>query len=154
MFFVTYFWTPGGIGKCPLKYGLSILPSFCTSVHSSVCPGVFLELYNYKFWHGARNPYEVMHDSRIFWKKYFLTQKLGKWTKNGPKSGFFKFIEKFGHYVLLNLFYNENLYNLLCSCANRIFGKIFVSEIWAKMFSDNQIARLFNQPYLQNRSMK
>ena len=29
----------------------------------------------------------------------------GKWTKNG----FFEFIEKFGHSILLNLFYNENL---------------------------------------------
>ena len=26
----------------------------------------------------------------------FLSQKLGKWTKIGPKTGIFKFIEKFG----------------------------------------------------------
>ena len=30
-------------------------------------------------------------------------------------------------------------------------GKIFVPEIWAKMFSANQIAGYFNQPYLQNK---
>ena len=33
--------------------------------------------------------------------------------ENGPKmdqkQGFFEFIEKFGHLILLNLFYNENL---------------------------------------------
>ena len=32
-----------------------------------------------------------------FLKKFFLPEKLGKWAKNGPKTGFFKFIEKFGH---------------------------------------------------------
>ena len=34
------------------------------------------------------------------------------------------------------------------------FENIFVPEIWAKMFSANQIGGFFNQPYLQNRSMK
>ena len=32
-----------------------------------------------------------------FLEKKILPQKLGKWTKNGPKTGFFKFIEKFDH---------------------------------------------------------
>ena len=27
--------------------------------------------------------------------KFFLGQKLRKWTQNGPKTGFFKFIGKF-----------------------------------------------------------
>ena len=47
-----------------------------------------------KFWHGAINPYEVMRDTAGFWK-IALPQKLGKWTKNGPKIGYFGFIEKF-----------------------------------------------------------
>ena len=34
----------------------------------------------------------------------------GEWPETGPKTGFFEFIEKFGHYILLNLFCNENLY--------------------------------------------
>ena len=72
----------------------------------------------------------------------------------GQKAGFFQFIGTFGHYFLLNLIYNESLYYLLCSCTNPIIEKIFVPEIWAKMFSANQIAGLFNQPYLQNKSMK
>ena len=40
--------------------------------------------------------------------KNFFAPKLGKYIKNGPKT-FFEFIEKFGHYFLLNLFYNEYL---------------------------------------------
>ena len=51
------------------------------------------------------------------------------------------------------MFYNENLHCYLCSCANPIFGKNFVPEIWAKMFSANEISGFFNQPYLQKKSM-
>ena len=29
--------------------------------------------------------------------KSFFPKKLGKWTKNGPKTGFFEFIEKSGN---------------------------------------------------------
>ena len=80
---------------------------------------------------------------------------LPKNQEKGPKqASFYQLIGKFGHQFLLNLIYNENLYYLLCSCTNPIFGKIFVPEIWAKMFSANQIAGFFNQPYLQNKSMK
>ena len=43
---------------------------------------------------------------------------------------------------------------LLCSCTNPIFGKLFVLEMWTKMFSANQIAGFFNQSYLQNKSKK
>ena len=50
--------------------------------------------------------------------------------------------------------YNENLYYLLCYCTSPIFGKIFVPEIWAKIFLANQTAGFFHQPYLQNKSMK
>ena len=31
-----------------------------------------------------------------FLENFFLHQKLGKWIKNGPKTGLFEFIEKFG----------------------------------------------------------
>ena len=80
--------------------------------------------------------------------------KLEKLNKNGPKTGFFEFIEQFSHEFFLNLFYNENLFYLLCSCTNPIFGKIFVSDIRAKMISATQIAGIFNQQYLQNKSFK
>ena len=29
--------------------------------------------------------------------KFFLPQKLGKWTQNGPKTEFFEFIRKLSH---------------------------------------------------------
>ena len=32
-----------------------------------------------------------------FPEKFFLLPKLEKWTTNGPKTGFFEFIEKFAH---------------------------------------------------------
>ena len=41
------------------------------------------------------------------------------------------------------MFYNENSYFLLCSCTDLVFGKMFVSTIWAKMFSASQIIGFF-----------
>ena len=32
-----------------------------------------------------------------FLETFLLPPKLGKWTMNGPKTGFFELIEKFGH---------------------------------------------------------
>ena len=73
--------------------------------------------------------------------------------ENGPKKRFFEFIEKFGYYFLHNLFYIENFYYFLCSCTNPIFEKIFVSEIWANVLSQ-QMAGFFNPSYLQKKSVK
>ena len=51
------------------------------------------------------------------------------------------------------MFYNENIY--YCVPAQIPYlEKIFVPEIWAKMFSANQIAGFLNQPFLQNKWMK
>ena len=71
--------------------------------------------------------------------------------QKGPKTGFFRLIEYFGHKSLLNLFYNENLYYLHCSWTNSIFGKIFVVEILAKMLSANKVVGFSNQLYVQNK---
>ena len=76
-----------------------------------------------------------------------------KWAKSGLKPCLFNFFLKVWS-LIWHIFYNTNLYYLLCSCTNPIFGKIFVREIWAKMFIVNQIAGFFNQPYLQNKLMK
>ena len=89
-----------------------------------------------------------------FPEKFLLLPKLGKWTKNGPKTGFFEFIENFviNFYGICSII---KIYIICCvPCTNSLFGKILVPEIWAKMFSANQIAGFFNQPYLQNKSMK
>ena len=116
-----------------------VYPSLRPSFRLCGCFFGIVSLFFSKFCYGARNPNEVVRDNWI----------LGKWTKNEPKTKFFKFIEKLCHWILLDLFYNENLYILLCCCTNPIFGKIFVPEIWAKMFSANQIAGFFNQPLIK-----
>ena len=72
-----------------------------------------------------------------FLGKFFLPQKLGKWAK---KQDFFNLLGNLVIDFLLNLICNENLYYLLCSCTNPIFGKMFVPEIWVKIISANQIA--------------
>ena len=94
-----------------------------------------------------------------FLEKKFLPQKLGKIGKMGPrwvKNRVFSIYWKIWSliFAIINLIYDVNLYCFLCSCTNPIFGKIFVPEIWAKMFSVNQISGFFNQPYLQKKSMK
>ena len=66
-----------------------VCPSFCPFVLLS---GHFLGLVSLvlsKFWHGARNPYEVLRDRARFSGKSFSPPKMGKWTKNGPKTRFF-----------------------------------------------------------------
>ena len=67
--FNRFFLTPDG----------SVHPSFCLYRH-------FLgnvSLVFSRFWHGARNPYEVVCQSQIFWKKFFCPQN---W-ENEPKMG-------------------------------------------------------------------
>ena len=89
-----------------------------------------------------------MHDSKICLEKQFCPKSLG----HGPKIGIFEFKEKFG-YFSLNLFYNENLYYLRCSCANAMFGKNLVPVIQTKILSANQMAGFFNQLFFQNKLM-
>ena len=127
---------------------LSVLPSVLPSFRLYGCFLGIVPLIFSKFWHGARIPCEVVRG------RFRFSGKMGKWAQNEPKTGFFQFIGKFGRLFLLNLSYNENLYYLLCSCSSLIFGKKIFPEIWAKMFSANQIAGFFNQPYLPNKSMK
>ena len=74
--------------------------------------------------------------------------------ENGPKIGIFEFIKRFDHYVLLNVFYNENWYYFLCSNTNPICVKTLVLEIWAKILSGNQITGFLNQLYFQSKSIK
>ena len=56
--------------------------------------------------------------------------------------------------ILLNLFCNENVYYLLCSCTNSIFRKNLVPEVYAKMLSANQIAWFLNEIFLQSKLSK
>ena len=139
-----------------------VLPSFRPFVLLPVCPSFHLSrrflgivsLVFSKFWNGARNLYEVVRDRAELSGRIFLPPKLGKWTKNGPKTGSFKFIEKSGHYFLLNLSYNKNLFYLLHFWKNCHIWENFCSWDMGETFSANQIAGFFNQPYIQNRSLK
>ena len=66
------------------------------SAYPSICPGVEIALLVLsKFWHGARNLYEVVRDSRILWKNIFVP-KIGKMDQKWPKNGFFEIIVKLG----------------------------------------------------------
>ena len=98
--------------------GPAVFPSFCPSVLPSVrvyswnCIisfflnfGTVLEIYM-----------KLCVTEADFPEKNFLLRKLGKWTKNGPKTGFFEFIEKFCHYLLLTLPYDE-IYFICCISA-------------------------------------
>ena len=75
------------------KIGPVVLPSFRLSVLPLVLwSRCFLEIVSLvfsKFWHVPRNPYEIVHD-RV---RFFLLPKLGKWTKNGPKTRFFDLLK-------------------------------------------------------------
>ena len=62
---------------------------------------------------------------------FFPPPKIWKRTKTGLETVFFELIEKIGLQFLLNLLCNENICYLQFSCANGMFGKIFVPEIWA-----------------------
>ena len=89
---ISTFWTPSSCQKGPKKG--PIRPSIHPSVHPSVCPGIYIVSLGFSnVWHGARN----IVAEPDFLEKCFLPQKLGKWTKNGPKTIFLEFMEKFDH---------------------------------------------------------
>ena len=85
------------------EQGLSVLPSFCPSFSPSFslsfCPGMFLELCLQFFLNFGLvlETHEVVRDIAGFFRKKMFAPKLGKWTKNGPKTWFFEFTEKNCH---------------------------------------------------------
>ena len=90
-----------------------------------------------------------------FLGKFFLPRKLGKWTKNGPKMVFWIYWKIYSIYSIIKTYIICSvLHSPLQNSAIIQSCKIFVPEIWAKMFPANQIAGFFNQPYLQNKSVK
>ena len=117
------------------------------------CPRVFLNFISIfsEFWHAPRNPYEVVRDRAGFSGKIFLPENLGKWTKNGPKTGFLNLLKC----LVINFCWVCSLMKtyIIC-CVLAQIPKIFVPEIRTNMFSSNQIARFSNQLYLQNKSIK
>ena len=74
-FFKLFFGTPAVAGRVPWN---RVCPSFRLS---GSLLGTVLLVFS-KFWHGARNLYEVVRDRAGFSRKCFLLQKLGEWIKN------------------------------------------------------------------------
>ena len=106
------------------------IASVCPSVSPSVLLGHLLgivSLFFLNFGMVLETSMAFCVTKPDFLEKKNLLQKLSKWTKNVPKTGFFEFIEKFGQSFLLSLFCNEDLFYLLCSCTNPIFGKSYCS---------------------------
>ena len=124
------FWTPGCDWKGPVNQGIIL----------ELGHHFFLEI----------TPCCVVHESCIFWKKYFCPKN----GKMGQKIGFFLRYWKIQLLVFLNLVYNPNVYYLLDSCANSILGKNLVLEILAKILLANQIVGFLNQLYLKNKLIR
>ena len=72
--------------------------------------------------------------------RHFLAKICGKCAQKRTKTGFFEFIEKFGHLFFVTLTVDESLNNLLCCCTKIVSGKNLDPEIWVKMLLANQIA--------------
>ena len=77
------------IWKCYIILICRVYPPFRPSVRPSICLGNFLgiaALVFSKFWHDARNPYEVVHNRTRFSRKKIFAPKIGKmdqkWAKN------------------------------------------------------------------------
>ena len=92
------------VGPPAVAWTVHNIGSFCSSVCPSVCPGVSWNCIISLFWILAwcQKPiWSCAWQSQTFWKKLFCL-RIGKWTKNVPKTGFFELTEKSGHWFLLN----------------------------------------------------
>ena len=69
------YWASSSSSTCPTKSGLSILLSLSLSLSLSRCFLAIGSLAFSKFWHGARNPNEVVHDRTRFFQKNFFCLK-------------------------------------------------------------------------------
>ena len=117
-----------------MKWGLSVHPSFRPSFHLSGNFNETVSLIFSKFWHGARNSYEVVRDRAGFSGKIFFVYKSGKIGPKRAKNRAFSIWS-----LILAEFDLQWKFTLfLCSCRNPIFRKGFVPEIWTKIFSVNQ----------------
>ena len=110
------------------EIGSAVFPSFCPSVLPSV--RVFSWNCIISFFLDFGTVLEIHMKLCVtepdFPEKSFLLRKLGKWTKNGPKTGFFEFIEKFCHYLYW-----------LCSMMKFILFVVFLHKfhVWENFCS-------------------
>ena len=109
--------------------------------HPSFCPGIFLELHHCffsKFWHGAWNPHEVVHDISGFSRNKILPQGIRKMDQEWTQNRVFEFSEKFGNFYWICSV--MKIYIICCVPAQIPYLGKLIPEICAKMFSANQIA--------------
>ena len=113
------------------------------SLHPSVLPSIWDFSWNWTISFFLNFVMVVETHFRLcVTEPHFLEKLSPKIEEMAQKIGFFEFKEKFGHWVLVNMFYNENLY-CCAPCTNPIFGENLVPEIQTKMFSVNQIGGFF-----------
>ena len=104
------FWIAGSGQKGHIK--VSVLPS-----------GNFLGICSFFFGtqHGVRGSVVLCVTELAFSKKYIFAVKI---------VFFKKMIGKFSHYFFLNSACSKSLYYLLYSCANLIFGRNLVPDLY------------------------
>ena len=116
-------WNRMGYFVLPAVAGRVLQNSVCPSFRPSFClSGRFFGIVSVfsNFWLVARNLYEVVLDTARFSGKNFCLQYWENGRKMGQKQGFLNLLKNVVINFVLNLFYNENLYYLLCSCTNLI----------------------------------
>ena len=114
----------------PAVVGMVLWNRVCPSYCRPVCLGVILQLshlvsLNFGMFGMVLETLIMLCMAEPGFLKNFCRKNWG----NRSKIRFFEFRGKFGQWFSLNLFYNENLYYLLCSWINPIFGENLVPEI-------------------------
>ena len=92
---------PSAVAGRVYKIG-SVRPSVCPSILPSILPSCLsrcflgiVSLVFSKFWHDARNPYEVVRDRAGFPRKKFFAPKTGKVGQKWVKIGFLNILKNF-----------------------------------------------------------
>ena len=137
---LSIFWTLGQSSQKggPIKQGLSVRPSFFLSFHlsshPSICLGIFLESHDLFFLN-----FVVVLETHMklcvaepdFQEKIFLPPKLGKWAKNGSKTGFFDLLKTLviSFYLICSIM---KIYIIHCVPAQIPYGKFLFWRLWSK----------------------
>ena len=91
-----------------------------------------------------------MRDRAQCFGKILLWQEWPKIVKRWPKNGVFELFRKIYSLVFSGNGVNENAYDPLTFCENRMIGKNLFPKLWPNMLSANQISVVFNHQYLIN----
>ena len=103
-----------------LVTGRALWTRSCLPFHPAIFPGVSLEWHlewlSLNFAMILETLIKLWVTESDFLEKLFCP-KIWIMEQKQAKNKTFKFKEKTGYYFSLNLFYNENIYYLLCSCT-------------------------------------